>query len=501
MKNSIRCQVVWVALLIVVLGTFNALSQSGLQGADMVVTRLISTAYALPESVIQVTLVVKANVDLLGVGIREVLPINWAIQPVENAGAAFKRSEAEWVFEQPLEAGTTRVLVYEVAIPSAEMLLSDPLPQCFTIQGTYQATVPSIETAILGDSSLEVSSTLPIPTVIAHLIPSPDGTSDRIDLRLSQKISKEQLDHALDLWRYDFAVPGTGGEQINLAMMEHLTALYETCTPAMDPLPLSIDPMLTAIRTIDTFLPCDSVLMSEGRFDPGQSARQVTVRVRITPLLDAYGVGLKEWFPAAWQVTPIRHNGFVYRPSAKEWVYPTKVRAGETLEVVYVVEVVPTSWDFVSTSGSCCGTDARIIGEASAGLECSVAPVIGEDTVLVQSCVPVLLAISRWDVDNDRFDATLSNYISRPQMQRAMAFWAESAPVPHTCGYTVGWHMLKLITAYWQSGTPITQSLPAGVLETCGDPLQQCGIPDCVDGNLCQLVAAQDPNDYVGLPE
>jgi hypothetical protein len=499
-KNIIRCQVVWVALLVVVLGSPVALSQSGTEGVEMLVTRSISTAYAIPESVFQVTLVVKAKVDLYGVGIRETLPINWTIQPVENAGAAFKRSGAEWVFEQPLEAGTTSVIVYEVAIPSAEMLLSDPLPQCFTIQGTYQATVPSIETAILGDSSLEVSSTLPIPTVIAHLVPSPDGQSDTIDLRMSQKLSKEQLDRALDFWRFDFAVPGTGGEQINLAMMEHLTALFETCTPAMDPLPLSIDPTLLAVRTIDTFLPCDSVLMFEGNRDPGLAARQVTVHVRITPLFDAYGVGLKEWFPTAWQVTPIQHNGFVYRPSEKEWVYPAKVQAGETLEVVYVVEVVPTSWDFLATSGSCCGTDARIIGETSAGLECSVAPVVGEDAVLVQSCVPVLLAISRWDVDNDRFDATLSNIITRPQMQRALAFWEETAPVPHTCGYTVGWHMLKLITAYWQSGTPITQSLPVGVLETCGDALQECGIPDCVDGSLCGLVNAQDSEDYVGLP-
>jgi len=499
-KNSTRCQVVLVAMLIVILGSISALSQTGAAVAEMQVTRFISTAYAVPDSVIRVTLVVEAKTDLLGVGIHEILPINWTIQPVENAGAAFKRADAEWVFEQPLDAGTSKVIVYEVAIPSAGMLLSDPLPQCFRIQGTYQATVPSFETAILGDTGLEVSSTLPIPTVIAHLIPSTDGMSDEIDLRLNQKLSKAQLDRALEYWQYDFVVPGTGGEEISLAMIEHLTALYETCTPAMDLLPLSIDPMLTAIRTIDTFLPCDSVLMFEGDRDPGLAARQVTVRVRITPSFDAYGVGLKEWLPTAWQVTPIYHNGFTYRPSEREWIYPAKLRAGETVEIIYVAEVVPTSWDLFSASGSCCGTDMRIVGEASAGLECSVAPVIGEDTVLVQTCVPVLLAISRWDVDNDRFDARLSNIITRPQMQRAMAFWEESEVVPHTCGYTVGWHMLKRITAYWQSGTPITQALPAGVLETCGDPMQECGIPDCVDGSLCGLVNAQDPDDYVGLP-
>ncbi|MFC2083402.1 hypothetical protein ACFLSG_05155, partial [Candidatus Bipolaricaulota bacterium] len=349
-------------------------------------------------------------------------------------------------------------------------------------------------------ATVEVNSTLPIPTVIAHLIPASEESSDIIDLRFSQTISQAQLDRALEFWRYDMAVPGTGGRSIDLVMMNHLSALYETCTPAMDSLPLSIDPSLLAVRTIDTFLPCDSVLMPEGRFDPGQSARLVTVRVSITPSFDAYGVGLKEWFPPAWRVTPIQHNGFVYRPSATEWVYPSKVKAGETLQVVYTVEVVSTPWDALETGIGCCGSDARIVGEASAGLECSSAPVLGEDEVLVQSCVPVLLAISRWDVEEDRFDARLSNYITRPQRERAMAFWQEQAPVPNTCGYTVGWHMLKLITAYWQSGTPITEPLPAGVLEACGDPLQECGIPDCVDGSICGMLEAQDPDDYVGLP-
>ncbi|MFC2095252.1 hypothetical protein ACFLSW_02295 [Candidatus Bipolaricaulota bacterium] len=499
--KTIRWQVSWAVLLIVVLGSLATLSQTSTENVGMSVTRSISTAYAVPESVFRVTLVVKTNVDLYGVGIREVLPINWTIHPVENAGAAFKRSEAEWVFEQPLEAGTTHVLTYEVAIPSAGNLLSDPLPQCFAIQGTYQAAVPSFEIAILGESSLEVSSTLPVTTAIAHLIPAADGNPDVIDLRLYPTIFQSQLDRALELWRTDIAVPGTGGERIDLSTINHLVALYETCTPAHDLLSLSIDPRLNAVRTIETFLPCDSVLLPEGCFDPGQSARQVTVRVRITPSFDAYGVGLKEWFPPAWRVTPIEHDGFWYRPGAAEWVFPAKVHAGETIEVVYVVEVMPTVADTLETSLGCCGWDERLVGEASSALECSVAPVIGEDTVRIQSCVPVLLTISRWDVPENRFDAKLSNLITFPQVQRAVQFWQDSAPVPHTCGYTVGYHMLKQIVAYWRSGTPVTAPLPPDAPATCADSQELCAGGECVDGTLCRLLEAQDPDDFVGLPD
>jgi hypothetical protein len=499
--KTIRCQVSWAVLLILVLGSLSALSQAGTEDVGLVVTRSISTAYALPDSIIRVALHIKADVDLYGVGIREVLPIHWTIHPIENAGAAFKRSEGEWVFDQPIEAGTTLVLTYEAAIPSAGRLLSDPLPQCFTIHGLYQATVPSFETPILGDSSIEVDSTLPISTAIAHLVPASADSADSIDLRLSPTISKAQLERALDLWRYDYTVPGTGGERMDLATISHLAALYETCTPAHEQLPISIDPQLTAVRTIETFLPCDSVLMPEGCYDPGLSAREVTVRVQITPSFDAYGVGLAEWFPPAWRVTPIEHHGFWYRASTAEWVYPTRVRAGETIEVVYLIEVMAAAGEHLTASLGCCGWEALIRGEASSALQCSAAPVTGEDTVLVQSCVPVLLAISRWDVAEDRFDATLSNLITLPQVQRAMEFWETSQPIPHTCGYSVGYHMLKRIVAYWQSGTQVITQLPGSPLETCAESPALCVEDTCLDGTLCRMLEAQDPDDFVGLPE
>jgi len=495
-------RVVSVALWIVVASSLALFAQVAGDNPGMRVTRTLSAAHALPESTFQVTLELKAENDLNGVGLREHLPFGWIIHPVENDGAAFKRSEDEWVFGETIEAGTTKYITYEVTVPSAGQLMSDPLPQCFTISGTYQTTVPSFETETEGESTIEIVSALPIGTAIAHLIPELVAGSDIIDLRLSRWISEAQLQRALEFWQHDLPVPATAGQRIDLAMMNHLAAQFETCTRADDALPLSIDPELSAVRTLETFLPCDSVLLSEGCFDPGQLARLITVSIEITPAFDAYGVGLKEWFPSAWKAKPVEHDGFWYRPSASEWVYPTRVRAGETLEVIYQIEVITTPFDSVEAGVGCCGQAMSIVGKASSALECSVAPVLGEDTVTVSTCIPVMLAISRWDAESDRLDVRLSDTLTFPQVQRAIQFWIGSSPVPHTCGYTVGYHTLKNIVAYWLSGTPITMPLSQdGVLPACGDSTEECETAACIDGWICQLAEMQDPTDFVGLPK
>ena len=498
MRTQLRRHGCWAVLLILAACSLLAYGQD----ADMQVTRAFSTAHAVPGSTFQVALRIKANADLQGVGIREELPLRWTIQPVENAGAAFKRSEAEWVFSETLEAGDSLYIVYEVTVPEAGELLSDPLPQCFSIHGTYQATVPGFETAIEGESEIEIVSCLPIGTAVAHLIPESADAPDTIDLRLSRLIQQEQLERALELWQADLPVPGTGGELLDLATVNHLAAQYETCTPADEALPLSIDPELQAVRVLETNLPCDSVLLPEGCLDPGTSARVVTVTVQITPSYDAYGVGLSEWFPPAWRVTPIRHDGFWYRPSASEWVYPTRVLAGQTIELTYEVEVIGTAIDLLETGIGCCGQEMVIYGEASSALECSVAQVGGESIVTVQRCLPVILAISRWDVFNDQHDAELSNLITFPQVQRAVEFWQNSSPVPHTCGYTVGYHALKTIVAYWLAGLPITSVLPTSVLpDACESSPAACTENGCTDAWLCATTEAQDPEDFVGLPD
>ena len=487
------------AASILLLAVLPAAGQAEDAEAMVRLDRVISTAHALPGSTFRVTLSIDVLQDLDGVGVREKLPFGWTVHPVETEGSAFKRSGNEWVFTEQLAEGTTLELVYEITVPPADRLYAETLPTCFEIAGTFQATVPRFEVPIPGETTVEIVTALPIPTAVAHLVPGSLEEPDRIDLRLSGRISGRQLDRALEYWATDSAVPWTEGEIIDLAMMEKLTALYEACTEVGEPLPLSVDPDLIAVRTIDTFLPCDAVLLPEGCLDPRLPARQFSVTVEITGSHDAYGVGLAEWFPQGWRVTPVEHPGFAYRPSATEWVYPDRLPAGQTIAVTYLVEVVESTTDQLSTYSGCCGAPATFIGAVSSGLECSEVQVIGESEAYVWQCLPVLLAISRWDVDEDRLDATLSDSVSFPQVQRAVEFWLSNTAVPHTCGYTVGYHMLKRIIAYWLAGVPVTKPLPGEVQATCQES-DDCYAPSCPGGGLCHLTELQRVEDYVGIP-
>ncbi len=501
--TNVRCGrgLVYVLLVLAATGMLCA-AQADAEELGMRVTRSISTGHALPGSVFQVSVRFEALQDLVGVGVRETLPLGWTIHPVDNAGAAFRPVDGEWVFPDALSAGTVRTLIYEVGIPSAKDLYSPSLPYCFLIKGTHQTTIPAYQTETLGDSEIEVASVLPIPTVIAHLVPGgQEGAPDQVDLRLSRTVSSAQLERALSFWAHDLVVPDTGGERIDRAMIGRLIAHYETCTFVDDPLPVTYDPELQAVRTIETFLPCDSVLLPEGCYDPGASARVLTVRVEITLQHDAYGVSLKEWLPTGWRLRPISHEGFRYRASTAEWVYPSRVRAGEVLAVVYEAEVISSATDALISDPGCCGREALLMGEVASALSCSAARVRGEDTVTLLSCVPVILALSRWDAVEDRFDAEMSDSISLPQMQRAIRFWQEGHPVPHTCGYTVGYETLKQLVSYWLTGTLVSQPLPGETPVVCGEDLHACRTADCGDGWLCRMMQLQDPEDQIGLPE
>jgi len=495
-RRTILCAAAAIAILMAV----SAASQPELPEEVVRVERTISTAYALPGSTFRVTLRIEPLTALEGVGLHETVPLGWMVHPVDGAGAAFKRSVNEWVFTETLDEGAPVVLMYEVTVPPADQLYADTLPACFEIAGTFQSTVPALETPISGDTGIEVGSTLPIPSAIAHLVVGTGAEPDRIDLRSDKKISEEQFDRAIEYWATDTAIPWTGGEIIDLPMLEWLDAYYEVCMPVDEALPLSIDPEFLAIRSIETFLPCDSVLLPEGCLDPGLEARQFSVTVEIAGAFDAYGVGLAERFPTTWRVTPVEQAGFAFRPSANEWFHPGRLQAGRQLTVDYLVEVVESVTDRLSPHASCCGADTSFNGVVSTALECSERPVGGESAAYLWDCLPVLLAISRWDIEEDRLDVKLSDSISYPQLQRAIEFWKSETAVPHTCGYTVGYHMLKRITAYWLTGTPITSPLPTDPPLPC-EYEGGCASASCPDGDLCHLMELQRVEDYVGIPD
>ena len=425
------------------------------------VTRTISTSAALPGSTFLVVVRIEPQMDVAGVGLQENLPVGWKIKPLENAGAAFKRASVQWVFVDQIRANSTKIISYELSVPPSDQLIATTLPVCFTLTGTFQSMTPYLELPVEGDSKIEISTALPLKEAIAHLVPRVGlDTEDTIDLRLSQKIDPQQLKRALEMWQNDEVVPWTQGSTITLEQMKELAAYAYTCTPVDLPLPLVPAARISAVRTIATPVPCNNVLLNY--YGPGgdKAGSTFTVKVEIWADQDLYGVGLKEEVPTGWKVIPIENGGLTYKRARNEWVWPTKLPAGTTKTIIYQVEVPQTEMIEMAASDPCYASSNDIYGVVDSALPCMEAPVTGDSGVDVSDCLSVLVAISRWDVEHDRLDITLSDRISFQQVQRAIAFWLEDEVVPWTCGETVGYHMLKEIIAYWLTGTGICDPLP-----------------------------------------
>ena len=443
---------------------------------SVTVTRTISTTEALPGSTFKVVVRIESQRDLAGAGLQENLPVGWAIKPIENAGAAFKRAAVQWVFVDEIKAGTTKVISYEVTVPNGQELFAATLPVCFTISGIFQAITPRFEMPVAGDSKVQVSSALDILVAIAHLVPrtSPDG-QDSIDLRLSEKIGSGQLDRALEMWRDDEAVPWTQGARIDLVTMKTLAAYAYTCTPVDMALPLVPQATITAVRTIAAPVPCRNVLLNYFGPDGRPAGNTFTVKVEISADQDLYGVGLHEELPTGWQVTPIQNDEFTFKASRIEWVLPTKLPARTTKTIIYQVEVPQTESIEMMGSNPCYVSSNDLSGVVDSALPCQDVVVTGDAGVDITNCLSAIVAISRWDVERDTIDISLSNKISFLQVQRAIAFWLEDEVVPRTCGQTIDYETLKTIIAYWLTGTDICDPLPAAVRGTCEPAPAPCG--------------------------
>ncbi len=432
------------------------------------VTRTISTAYAIPGSTFKVVVRIEPEIDLAGAGLQENLPVGWLVKPVENAGAAFKRAAVQWVFIEQIKAGTTRVISYEVTIPSSDALIGMTLPIRRAITGTFQVRTPALEIPVEGESEVEVTDALPIKTAIAHLVPRiGDDVDDTIDLRLSQVISHLQLERALEMWQNNEPVPWTQGAMIDLKMMKVLSAYAYTCIPVDRPLPLMPAANVTAVRTIATPVPCGNILLNFRDLDGHITGNIFTVKVEITADQDLYGVGLEEELPTGWRVIPVENDGFLFNRSRVEWIYPGKIPAGTMKIIIYQVEVPQSAALDLPRHDPCYVSVNDIHGLVDAALPCLVITVTGDSAVAVSDSVSVIVAISRWDVENDRIDISLSNKISFPQVQRAIAFWLEDEVVPRTAGRTVDFETLRVIIAYWLTNTDICDPLPGVVQPVC----------------------------------
>jgi len=434
------------------------------------VTREISTTHALPGTIFRVTVTIKTDQDLIGVGLDEDPPANWEVIPIQNAGAVFNRPYVQWVFMDTIRAGTERVIVYDLKVPPVEQLAALRLPQQFCITGLFQSKVPDIALEVAGESCIIVDTCLPALQAVAHLIPPErPGDQDRLDLRLSETITVDQVLRVAELWRTDQPLPGTCGERLDLEQLKLVAAYAYSCTPVDEPLPEYPRATVTAKRTILYPIPCEAVVLGFHDSMGNALGNKFTVKVEISTDRDVIGVGLDEDLPVGWRVTPIQNDGFIYKPGVDQWVLMDILRPGRPKTIIYEVTVPPTIQVKKPLPGPCPMYDFQtVVGRVDTGLPCVEVEVTGATKVELSDCLSVLAAIAKWDVYRDTIDLTLSDKITLPQVQRAIAFWLEGSRVPRTCDPgIVDFELMKTIIAYWLTGIPICEPLPGQPPSIC----------------------------------
>lgn len=208
----------------------------------------------LPGIAFEVRVTLKANIDLVTIGLKEVLPKGWKAGEIPEDKAdppKFKGSEVEWIWTD-LKAGDVIEVAYLVLITSEAKVDSVGM-----IKGDVEGFAPLFEIPVGGDSQVKVVSALSIPVVIASLEPydpdpDPDNNDDinyycvewaKDDLGCylirpepPYTIDDWEIEQANKFWWHEKAVPLTGGKTIDFKMLLKLYTYYKMQVPVTEPL-------------------------------------------------------------------------------------------------------------------------------------------------------------------------------------------------------------------------------------------------------------------------
>ena len=430
-------------------GAANSVSRTvTVSEAVVTATRIISTPAVLPGSTFRVIVEISTSTAIEGLGLDEDLPGGWEVNPLDNAGAAFKRVETQWIWARTIRAGETLRIVYEVTVPEEQVLGSLPVKECIT--GELDSAAPAFHKEVQGDSCLKVDRCLPIIVAIAHL----NTQTEEVDLTLANDVTAAQLQKAIYYWVEDEPVPATCGALIDLETLKTLIAYHLKCIQIDEPLPDEPSTRaVTATRRIVTPFPFHQLYLQ------GYRGNIFRVVLTIEVHEDLHGLGVDENVPQGWEVKALGNAGGVFKESEVQWVFPERIPAGTVKTISYEVTVPVELY--------CVGCECKLDVLTLSGVVDSMNPqfelgVTGETEIVIVQCLSIPVAIAYLDVESNTIDATLSSRITFDQIQAALAFWLEEEPVPGTCGKLIDLETMKTLIAYWLTGTPV--DLPLGTV-------------------------------------
>ena len=204
-------------------------------GSGVRVSRTIMTA--LPDNQLlpalsygnrfRVRLDVQALRQVTHVGISEVLPFGWEIEPLDLPDVIYNPRQAQWLLIGPLSAGQVRSVFYDVQVPAASGT------EVQLIRGSAYLPDSLFSEMIVGEYQVLTLECLPVLLAVAHW-----NTSDHtIDLSLDNVIQPHQAQAALDAWLSSTPIPGTCGQLPDLETLRLINRYAQEGIPIDEPLP------------------------------------------------------------------------------------------------------------------------------------------------------------------------------------------------------------------------------------------------------------------------
>jgi PKD repeat protein len=134
--------------------SFSATQTIQVADAPVLVRRAIATPVApnrvAAGSSFQVTVTIQTDETVNGLGLEEDPPQGWPVGLVDGAGAVFKSSNAQFLWLETLNPGTTLRVVYNVTVPTGTA------PGLYNLAGRVSSFAPRFKIELVGDTQVQV---------------------------------------------------------------------------------------------------------------------------------------------------------------------------------------------------------------------------------------------------------------------------------------------------------------------------------------------------------
>lgn len=164
--------------------------------------------------------------SLEGVGIKELIPSEWDVEPIKTDKAVFKKETRRWVFLERIPRGERVSVSYKVRVPRNTQKGTKK------ILGRMNEELSGASFEFSGEGRIEIVDTMEIKTAISRW----NADKGSIDLGLGDTITYDQVKKAIYFWLEDEVVPHTGGKKIEFEQIKEIVAYWQLNRSVGEPL-------------------------------------------------------------------------------------------------------------------------------------------------------------------------------------------------------------------------------------------------------------------------